>query len=161
MKLAPLRQAAARAQHLGKSQPSDETRATYCSQRNLYFHALECEKHNSWRIYMLTVETLFQAKKHATGTKRSNIISTLIDHQGHQCLSNASKAKTLFRATCVATSECDLSNIIDHPFPRTRNNTSTYLSSPLSAFSLPFIFDSLNSSHPLKAPGPDNIQNWV
>lgn len=76
--LNPLRQEAAKARRRVKSHPSEESEESYQTLRNKYMHAIEREKINSWRrdLSTLTVDTLFQARKHAMGTKSSTLIST-------------------------------------------------------------------------------------
>lgn len=74
---------------------------------------------------------------------------------------NQEKAHVLFQATCVATAECDLSDIPTEPSQIPEDQSATYFPSPLSPFSRSSICDSLNATHPMKAPGPDHIQNWV
>lgn len=69
--LGPLKREADKARKLAKLNPSEESRATYRSARNRYFHTIVQEKTNSWRRYLstLTVNTLFQAKCNASGRK--------------------------------------------------------------------------------------------
>lgn len=161
--MGPLRRDAARARQKAKSHPTEENRATYCSSRNKYFHTIESEKTNSWRRYLstLTVDTLFQAKRYTSGPRPSPLIATLIDKDGKRCVTNVEKADALFSATCVATAECDKSDITDRPFPRSEEKHAGYFTKPISYFSKSAIQESLNGTHPMKAPGPDCIQNWV
>lgn len=159
----PLRQAAAKARRLAKTHPTDEHRAMYCSARNRYLQVIEREKTNSWRRYLstLTVDTLFQAKKYAAGPRPSPLIPTLFNAEGVMCISNKDKAKALFGATCIATSNCDLSDTTPAPFPRIPLPNATYLSPPSLFFSKSSILDALRDTHPMKAPGPDCIQTWA
>lgn len=161
--LSPLRQAAARARRRAKTHPTDENRALYCSARNLYFKTIKKEKTNSWRRYLstLTVDMLFQAKKYASGSKPSTLITTLIDKNGQALVSNEEKASALFNATWIATSECDLSDTPARVFPRHPDHDATYLPPPSLSSTKSFIHESIKDSHPMKAPGPDGIQNWV
>lgn len=159
----PLRREADRARKRAKLLQTEEARATYCSAINLYLSTIKREKTNSWRRYLstLTVDTLFQARKYASGPKKSTLISTLIDHEGKQYITNKNKASAMFDATCVATTTCDLQEVSAQPFPRTPSDTATYFSPPSESFSANVIQEAINDTDPLKAPGPDNIQNWV
>lgn len=104
---------------------------------------------------------MFQAKRYASGPRPSPLISTLVDKEGQTCVTNDQKAKALFNATCVATSDCDLSDTSPTPFPQLPEDSAKYLPSPSSYFSSAPISDALKTSHPVKAPGPDSINNWV
>lgn len=161
--MTPLRQDAARARRLAKAHPTEEHRATYRSLRNKYFREVEREKTNSWRRYLstLTVDTLFQAKKHATTARTSNLVLTPINSRGEHCIAKNDKAIILFQATCVATSQCDLRDVDTSPFPRGPQANAMFFPTPSISLTLPHICDSLNSTHPIKAPGPDRIENWV
>lgn len=163
MTMSPLRKAASRARRLAKAQPSDESRAIYRSARNTYFQVIEKEKLNSWRCYLstVTVDTLFQAKRYASGPRPSALISTLTKTNGQVCVSNEEKAHELFHATCVATAPCDLNDAPPQPFPRLSKQSATYLPPPSKFLTKSFILESIKDTHPLKAPGPDNIQTWV
>lgn len=159
----PLRQAAAKARRQAKTHPTNEHRAMYRSTRNQYFWLIENEKINSWRRYLstLTVETLFQAKKYSSGPRPSPLISTLVTANGDLCVSNEDKAEALFSATCVATSTCNIQDVPPSPFPRQTIPNATYLPPPSPFFSKSAILESLQSTHPMKAPGPDCIQTWM
>lgn len=61
----------------------------------------------------------------------------------------------------MATAECDTTDIGPQPFPRISSPTATYLPSPIQFFTKCSIRDSIDDSHPTKAPGPNSIQNWV
>lgn len=161
--MGPLRRAADLARKRAKLLQTEEARATYRSARNLYLNFIEKEKVNSWRRYLstLTVDTPFQAKKYASGPKTSSLIPTLISRDGTQCVSNNAKASALFNATCVATAECDTQDIPALPFPRSPHESATYFPYPSDFFSKIVIKEALNDAHPMKAPGPDGIQNWV
>lgn len=161
--MGPLRREADRARKRAKILQTEEARAMYRSTRNLYLKTIEKEKLNSWRKYLstLTVNTLFQARKFALGPKQSTLISTLIEGDGKQLITNDEKAAALFNATCVATADCDLHDVSPQPFPRTPSDTATYFSLPSVFFSEEAIQEAINDTHPLKAPGPDSIQNWV
>ncbi|KAG0146649.1 hypothetical protein CROQUDRAFT_44104, partial [Cronartium quercuum f. sp. fusiforme G11] len=67
--LDPLRRAAAKAQKIMKKERSQKSMKAYHSARNLYIRAIEKEKTISWQLYLSTlkVDTLFQAKKYASG----------------------------------------------------------------------------------------------
>lgn len=159
-----LKKEAAKARRKAKLHPTDENQALYRTARNLYFHTIQSEKTNSWRRYLstLTVDTLFQAKKYASGPRPSPLISTLINTDETLCLTNEEKAAALFCATSVATAPCDLDDVHDSQFPRSPNPSATYLNLPDPFFfSKSILFNSLKSTHPMKAPGPDRIQNWV
>lgn len=124
---------------------------------------MEREKTNTWRKHLstLTIDTLFQAKKHATDTKKSSLISTLIDTDGNRCTTNKAKAQMLFNATCIATTSCELNDVNATPFPRRPKLLAKYFPNPTLSLSHNSIRDALNTTHQLKAPGPDRIQNWV
>lgn len=161
--MSPLRRDAARARNKAKSHPTDENRAIYCSSRNRYFHAIETEKTSSWRRYLstLTVDTLFQAKRYASGPRPSPLIAILINREGVSCVTNKDKADALVRATCMATAECDISDIPDRPFPRKVDDTAKYFDDPSHYFSKSTVLESLNDSYPMKVPGLDCIQSWA
>lgn len=146
--MGPLRQEADKARKFAKLHPSEDSRATYRSARNAYFRTIEQEKVNSWRKYLstLTVDTLFQAKRYATGSRQSSLISTLIDKDGKTCESNSDKARVLFNTTCVATAHCDVDDIEPQPFPRHPLTHAKYLPSPVSYFSKASIKEALNST---------------
>lgn len=161
--MGPLSRAAATALKKSKTHPSDENRAIYCSTRNKYFQTIETEKTISWRKYLstLTVDTLFQAKRYSAGPKPSPIIGTLIDKEGRRLITNQNKAEALFKATCVATTACDTSDMPIKTFPKQVDPTAKYFDTPISYFTKSLIRESLNETNPMKAPGPDSIQNWV
>lgn len=127
----------------------------YSSARNTYFRAIEVEKTNFWRKYLstLTVDTLFQAKRYVSGPKPSPLITMLIDKDGQYLVTNDDKAKALFNTTCVATAECDLGDILNSPLLRVADPTAKYFPSPDSFFSPSTIRETINGTHPMKAPG--------
>lgn len=157
--LDPLRRAATKARRQSQSHPSDENRAIYHSARNRYFRAIDTEKTNSWGRYLstLTVDTLFQAKRYVSGPKPSPLIATLIDPEGNCLVTNEDKARALFNSTCISTAECDMGDIPLKHFPRTNDPSATYLPSPDSYFTPSFIYETINDTHPMKAPGPDRM----
>lgn len=158
-----LRREAARALKRAKARPSVENRATYRSARNKYFHTIEKAKTNSWRRYLstLTVDTLFQAKRYAAGSKPSPLITTLIDRAGKLCITNDDKADALFKATCVATTDCDLTDIQPSGDFDPTTSSAEFFETTDSFFTKSNVQDAINDTHPMKAPGPDHIQNWV
>lgn len=125
--LGPLKRAADKARKRAKLLQSEGARAIYFSARNTYFHAIEHEKTISWRRYLstLTVDTLVQAKRYASGPRQLKLVSTLIDGDGTPCISNNEKASALFKATCVATAPCDLQDIPPRLSPRVNNQKAT------------------------------------
>lgn len=135
----------------------------YRSSRNKYFHAIKTKKVLSWRKYIstLTVDTLFQAKRFVSGTKPSPLITTLVNKTGKALVTNEDKAEALFHATCVATAACYMGDIPQQAYPRTPDPSAEYFESPLPFFSVSYIRETINETHPMKAPGPDRIQNWV
>lgn len=91
------------------------------------------------------------------------MINTLISKTGNVCTKNAQKARVLFDSTCIATAPCRLNSIdpVTYPIPNSALPCST---------SLPPLFDTLTPDSvkgtvfdcaPMKAPGPDGIQNWI
>lgn len=67
-------------------------------------------KEDSWKTYLstLTHETLFQAKRFASGRKTSALVNTLVSTAGTICSTNEEKADLLFETTCVATAPCTI-----------------------------------------------------
>lgn len=108
--------------------------------------AIEREKRNLWRRYLLnlTVNTLFQARKHVSGRRTSTLLFALIDPRGGRCVTNKYKDEALFRATCVAMAECDLADVYAAPPPPTNPTiTAMYYPSPKPSLSSASIFNSL------------------
>lgn len=106
------------------------------------------------------VETLSQTKKHAGGPRPSPLISELVT-KGQMSFSNEGNAQALFNATCVATSECEMQNAPPKLSPRIPERNNTYHSPPFMICTKTSISKSINTTHQVKAPGPDNIQTWV
>lgn len=112
-----------------------------------------------------TVDTLFQAKRYVSGPRPaaliSTLISTLIDKEGKSLVTNEDKAQALFHATCVATAECDMGDIPLHNHHHQTDDSAEFFESPIKFFSISSIRETIHNTYPMKAPGPDRIQNWV
>lgn len=54
-----------------------------------------------------------------------------------------------------------MTDFTDKPYPRQVDETAEYFKPPNNSFSKSSIKESLLDTHPMKAPGPDRIQNWV
>lgn len=94
--------------------------------------------------------------------------TTITHHQhtdlksGEVSLSHTQKAQALFKTACVATAPCLLNNIPPTSYLCNPSNTNP-------ADTLPPLFNHLteevlvgtiNNCPPMKAPGPDGLQNW-
>lgn len=91
----------------------------------------------------------------------SPLISTLINKEGKILVMNKEKAQALVQATCVATAECDMGDIPPQNHHHAHDKTAEYFNSPDLYFTQSVIRETINDTHPMKAPGPDQIQNWV
>lgn len=97
------------------------------------------------------------------GKKPSQLIQTLINKEGNTCESNKGKSELLFHTTCVAKAACSLDGTLDLHFPIHDDNKLPPGQLP------PFpqyitaenVEETIFESSPMKAPGPDRIQNWV
>lgn len=91
----------------------------------------------------------------------TSLIATLINAEGKRCMTNKDKAHTLFNATCVATAECNLTDITHNDFLRIPDPNAKYFKTPDSYFTPSSTREAINDIHPMEAPGPDCIQNCV
>lgn len=163
--LDPLRKRAQKLHRAFKASKTEENKLNYTKARNQFNKQVDKLKENSWKTYLstLTHDTLFQAKRFASGRKPSSLVNTLITKEGTVCTTNAEKADLLFKTTCVATAPCRIgeSETIDNPL---------HLSGRTTPNTMPDFFDYLSEENiktvimeapPLKAPGADQLQNWV
>lgn len=163
--LDPLRKEARKAHRAFKANKTDENKVKYNTARNTFNKTADRLKENSWRSYLstLTHDTLFQAKKFASGRKPSSLVNTLVSKDGKVCSTNKEKADLLFETTCVATAPCRISEAKTISFPL---DTEARPSEPIMTDFFDYLSEEnvkavIFSVPPLKAPGADLIPNWV
>lgn len=131
--LDPLRQEANQLHRTFKNNKSEENKLNYTKAHNVFNRKVDKMKEDSWKTYLstLTHDTLFQAKRFASGRKPSSLVNTLVSKEGTVCSTNEQKADLLFETTCVATAPCNIpeAEILNFPLDpsrRSRNYSPTY-----------------------------------
>lgn len=154
-----------RRRRLLKKLKTKEARTAYRAEQNTFNQAVDHAKESSWRSYLsgLDHQTLFQAKRAASGRKPSSLVSTIITDTGETCATNEEKAAALFNAMCFATARCQLDNTSTITFPIDASHRPTPERTPAfdEAINLEAVGMVVSDSPPVKAPGPDRIQNWI
>lgn len=163
--LDPLRKTAQNLHRKFKEDKSDNNKMNYMEARNEFNQAVNKLKEDIWKLYLstLTHDTLFQAKKFASGRKPSSLVNTLIKNKGVICSTNEEKAELLFQTTCVATAPCriDDTEILNFPVQAETQQTAATMPDFISYLTDTNLSAVFSRSPPLKAPGLDKLQNWV
>lgn len=95
--LDPLRKDAQMMLKTLKRAKTEENKINYANAPNNFNKKVEKLKEDSWKTYLstLTHNTLFQAKRFASGRKPSFLVNTLVSKEGNVCSTNTEKADLL------------------------------------------------------------------
>lgn len=96
--LDPLRKDTRRLYKEYKTDKTQENKIKYNRARNLFNKTADKLKEENWRTYLstLTHDTLFQAKRFASGRKPSSLVNTLVSADGTVYSTNTEKSDLLF-----------------------------------------------------------------
>lgn len=163
--LDPLRKSANKLHRVYKASKTEENRTKYRQARNTFNKKVDKLKEDSWKTYLstLTHDTLFQAKRFASGRKQSSLVNTLVSKDGVVCSTNEEKANLLFETTCVATAPCNIERheVVKFPLSTADRQTDERMPDFFSYITEENIKAVVMNTPPLKAPGADMLQNWV